>query len=186
MRIVFFSRRFFIDLRSGFDFTIDAHDDTEDDILFHMSVWPCDDEVVRNHFDENGWGEEEKSGVCPIKYNQSFNMIILVDTDHFKVSEIQMVLIVGAQSTSAPHHCSRTPLPLSGLYTNSHGHSYCKKKMILFFLYSLCQVALNGVHFCEFRYRKPISLAKFLYINGAVKIQAIEFRGGNQPAVGFR
>lgn len=80
-----FDKRFRVDFRTGSDLPDDTDEDTEDEV-FHMSINPSYDEIARNSCDASGWGKEENCGGCPIKYNQEFKMIILVDVDKFKVS----------------------------------------------------------------------------------------------------
>lgn len=52
----------------------------------HVSVRPGFNTIVRNHFYQNTWGTEERFGGCPIKYNDQFELLILAETNSFKVS----------------------------------------------------------------------------------------------------
>lgn len=93
-----------------------------DDINLHLSVRPNNNAIVRNHMVRHEWGPEERLGGCPIHYGQKFEILILAETEQFKI-------------------------------------------------------AVNGRHFCEFRHRIPLSTARFIYVEGQVKIHSIKVEG---------
>ncbi|XP_031625082.1 galectin-7-like [Contarinia nasturtii] len=113
--------RFRVDLKTGSKVPVGIHDDTNDDVIFHLSIRPFCNEIVRNHMTQGRWGHEEREGGCPIQYGSQFNMLILIEDDKFKVT-------------------------------------------------------INNLQFCEFKHRLRLSLAKFLYISGEVKIHFIKIR----------
>lgn len=41
---------------------------------------------MRNHFQHNSWGTEERYGGCPIGGNQPFEIMILAEENHFKIT----------------------------------------------------------------------------------------------------
>lgn len=56
-----------------------------DDTNLHLSVRPHENAIVRNSMIHQGWGPEERHGGCPIGYGQAFEMLILAESDQFKV-----------------------------------------------------------------------------------------------------
>lgn len=56
-----------------------------DDINMHLSVRPNEQAIVRNHMVRQAWGSEERYGGCPIGYGQQFEILILAETEQFKV-----------------------------------------------------------------------------------------------------
>lgn len=56
-----------------------------DDISMHLSVRPNEHAIVRNTLVHQGWGAEERHGGCPIAYGQQFEILILAESDQFKV-----------------------------------------------------------------------------------------------------
>ncbi|XP_031628489.1 galectin-7-like [Contarinia nasturtii] len=65
-------------------FCVDFRDDSF--VNFHLSVRPCDNEIVRNHKIDGKWQDEERDGGCPIKYGVPFRMVIVVEEEKFKVA----------------------------------------------------------------------------------------------------
>lgn len=51
----------------------------------HLSVRPNEGAIVRNHLVSQIWGDEERYGGCPIQHGQRFEMLILAETNQFKV-----------------------------------------------------------------------------------------------------
>lgn len=56
-----------------------------DDVNLHMSVRPNENAIVRNGMIRQSWGTEERHGGCPIGYGTQFEILILAETDQFKV-----------------------------------------------------------------------------------------------------
>lgn len=56
-----------------------------DDVNLHLSVRPNEQAIVRNNMVHQGWGAEERHGGCPIGYGQPFEILILAESDQFKV-----------------------------------------------------------------------------------------------------
>lgn len=56
-----------------------------DDINLHLSVRPTENAIVRNHMVRQTFGAEERYGGCPIQYSQGFEILILAETEQFKV-----------------------------------------------------------------------------------------------------
>lgn len=69
--------RFNVDLQTGASLM--------DDINLHLSVRPQEQAIVRNHRVHNTFGQEERSGGCPIQYGQHFEILILAEMEQFKV-----------------------------------------------------------------------------------------------------
>ena len=59
---------------------------TKQDIIFHLSIRPSENTIVRNHFQNDRWGPEERYGGNAIKSNNIFEIIILTDTFGYKVA----------------------------------------------------------------------------------------------------
>jgi len=74
--------RFMISLQTG------AALRPRDDTAFQLSVRPAEQVIVRNHYENNVWGTEERFGGCPINPNpgQPFEILILVETTGYKIS----------------------------------------------------------------------------------------------------
>lgn len=56
-----------------------------DDVNLHLSVRPNEHAIIRNNMVHQGWGAEERHGGCPIGYGQPFEILILAESDQFKV-----------------------------------------------------------------------------------------------------
>lgn len=72
--------RFIINIQTG------AALEPSDDKNLHLSIRPSERIIVRNHMANRNWGAEERNGGCPIVAGQSFEILILAETDSFKVS----------------------------------------------------------------------------------------------------
>lgn len=57
-----------------------------EEVNLHLSVRPNENAIVRNHYTRNDWGTEERDGGSPINYNAPFELLILAESDKFKVS----------------------------------------------------------------------------------------------------
>lgn len=73
------TNRFNVDLKTG------PVLQPSDDINLHLSVRPNEHAIVRNNLVRQGWGSEERHGGCPIGYGQQFEILILAESDQFKV-----------------------------------------------------------------------------------------------------
>lgn len=107
---------FSINLQNG------SSTDRRSDVALHLSpVFSPPPRLVRNTIQNQQWGPEESHGShFPFSPEQSFEIMILVESDHFKI-------------------------------------------------------AVNGQHFCEFRYRLPLSDVSHLAIDGDVVINSIKY-----------
>lgn len=56
-----------------------------DEVNLHLSIRPNESAIIRNHYTGNAWGPEERFGGCPIHYNTPFELLILAESDKFKV-----------------------------------------------------------------------------------------------------
>jgi len=72
--------RFDVEIKSGPVLT------PSDDINVHLSVRPNEGAIVRNHMTHHSWGVEERFGGCPIQYGQRFEILLLAETDQFKIA----------------------------------------------------------------------------------------------------
>jgi hypothetical protein len=74
------SDRFDINLCGG-------DEENSGEIMLHISVRFGDDyaEIVRNTFDEDGWGDEEISDENPVANNGDFNFTIKVEEEEFEI-----------------------------------------------------------------------------------------------------
>lgn len=86
-----------------------------DDVMLHVSVRPQENSIVRNHFQNNAFGPEERHGGNPVQAHQSFEIAITAEQ-------------------------------------------------------SVYRITINGVHFCTFTHRLPLSLAQYLSIDGICTI----------------
>lgn len=59
---------------------------TNQDIIFHMSIRPHENVIVRNHFQNGKWGQEERSGGETIRANEIFEIIILAEREFYKIA----------------------------------------------------------------------------------------------------
>lgn len=56
------------------------------DLIFHLSIRPSENTIVRNHFHNGRWGPEERYGGNEIRSDEVFEIIILTDTFGYKVA----------------------------------------------------------------------------------------------------
>jgi hypothetical protein len=57
-----------------------------DDIIFHISIRPRDNAIVRNHFQYGRWGMEERYGPCHVRKNKPFEIVILAEHEFYKIA----------------------------------------------------------------------------------------------------
>lgn len=102
-----------------------------DDLALHLSPCFSPPRIVRNSLQRGAWGLEEAWGNgAAINPYQSFEIIILVEAEQFKV-------------------------------------------------------AINGVHFCEFRHRIPYHQITHLTIDGDLDIERISITASQPPAASY-
>lgn len=58
------------------------------DVNLHLSIRPEQNAIVRNHYQNGHWGSEERSGGCPIRDHEQFEILILAQNNCFKVCAI--------------------------------------------------------------------------------------------------
>lgn len=58
-----------------------------DDVNMHLSVRPNEGAIVRNHMVSQSWAAEERHGGCPIQYGERFEILILAESNQFKVRD---------------------------------------------------------------------------------------------------
>lgn len=80
--------RFTVDIKTGPILS------PSDDINMHLSIRPDEGVIVRNALITQSWGPEERHGGCPIQYGQRFEILILAETNQFKVRESFMCVCV--------------------------------------------------------------------------------------------
>ena len=54
--------------------------------MFHLSIRPNNRVIVRNHYQYGQWGMEERYGPCQVKQNQTFEITILAEHQHYKIA----------------------------------------------------------------------------------------------------
>lgn len=59
---------------------------TLQDIIFHMSIRPYENAIVRNSFQGGRWSMEERYGPCRVKKNETFEIVILAEQQHYKLA----------------------------------------------------------------------------------------------------
>lgn len=57
-----------------------------DDVPLHVSIRPAEQAIVRNHFQAQNWGTEERHAGCPIHYGVPFEMLILAEISVYKIA----------------------------------------------------------------------------------------------------
>lgn len=57
-----------------------------DEIMFHISIRPRDGVIVRNHLQSGRWGMEERYGPCRVRKNETFEIVILAELQHYKLA----------------------------------------------------------------------------------------------------
>ncbi|XP_035899227.1 galectin-9 isoform X2 [Anopheles stephensi] len=57
-----------------------------DDVPLHISIRPNEHAIVRNSIQNQVVGAEERYGGCPIRYGESFDMLILAETLQYKIA----------------------------------------------------------------------------------------------------
>lgn len=57
-----------------------------DDVTLHISIRPNESAIVRNTLQNQVWGAEERYGGCPISYGQSFDVLVLVEVNQYKIA----------------------------------------------------------------------------------------------------
>jgi Galactoside-binding lectin len=55
------------------------------DVIFHVSIRPNENAIVRNHFHNGNWGKEERNGSCT-RANESFELIITAERECYKLT----------------------------------------------------------------------------------------------------
>ncbi|XP_060528478.1 trithorax group protein osa-like [Cylas formicarius] len=88
------SDRFNINLQAG------PSAKPRDDTALHISVRLNQGYIARNNYKDGSWGDEQGSGSLPIGLAQSFEILILVDLNHFKIA------INGQHHSEFPHRMS--------------------------------------------------------------------------------
>lgn len=69
--------------------------DVVSDRPLHLSVRFGGRVVVRNHFERNAWGSEERHGTFPFQHGSGFTITIVVEASYYRVSSrISVVLLV--------------------------------------------------------------------------------------------
>ena len=76
---------------------------SEQDVIFHVSVRPNDKVIVRNHYQNGAWATEERSGPCPVRKNETFEIILHAEHQHY-------IIAVNGHHLGVFHH--RLPLHL--------------------------------------------------------------------------
>ena len=61
---------------------------TNEDIMLHLSIRPKENAFVRNNFQNGMWGPEERYGDNPIRSDEIFEIILLVDPLMMKIAVI--------------------------------------------------------------------------------------------------
>lgn len=77
---LFFTFRCHINIQSG------AALRPRDDTVLHLSIRPQENSVIRNHFDNQVWGSEERHGGMPIKWEDSFELTIGAEPSLFRIA----------------------------------------------------------------------------------------------------
>lgn len=54
--------------------------------MFHISIRPQDKVIVRNHFQNSQWAMEERYGPCRVRKNETFEIVILAEFQHYKIA----------------------------------------------------------------------------------------------------
>ncbi|XP_050067316.1 galectin-4-like isoform X2 [Anopheles maculipalpis] len=57
-----------------------------DDVPLHISIRPNEHTIVRNSIQNQVVGGEERYGGCPIRYGESFDLLILAETMQYKIA----------------------------------------------------------------------------------------------------
>lgn len=57
-----------------------------DDVMLHISVRPQENVIVRNHFQNQNWGAEERYGGNPIQAHQSFEIAITAEHAQYRIA----------------------------------------------------------------------------------------------------
>ena len=56
------------------------------DVIFHVSIRPNDKVIVRNHYQNGSWAMEERYGPCRVKKNETFEIVLLAEHQHYKIA----------------------------------------------------------------------------------------------------
>ncbi|XP_053679376.1 galectin-4-like isoform X2 [Anopheles nili] len=57
-----------------------------DDVPLHISIRPNEHAIVRNSIQKQVVGVEERYGGCPIRYGESFDLLILAESAQYKIA----------------------------------------------------------------------------------------------------
>ncbi|XP_041781205.1 galectin-9B-like isoform X2 [Anopheles merus] len=57
-----------------------------DDVALHISIRPHEHAIVRNSIQNQVVGPEERYGGCPIRYGESFDLLILAEATQYKIA----------------------------------------------------------------------------------------------------
>lgn len=72
--------------RCVIDFLNTAALNIKQDIIFHVSIRPSEKVIVRNHLQNGNWAMEERYGPCRVKKNETFEIVILAEYQHYKIA----------------------------------------------------------------------------------------------------
>lgn len=77
---------FFVFCRCNIDFVSSPVLNTTQNIIFHISIRPHENAIVRNHFENGRWGHEERYGKYKVRHHETFEIYILADHEFFKIA----------------------------------------------------------------------------------------------------
>lgn len=75
-----------LEYRCQIDFLQTPATSVDQNIIFHVSVRPSENAVVRNHYEHGRWGAEERYGQFVIRKHEDFEIYILADHEFYKIA----------------------------------------------------------------------------------------------------
>lgn len=54
--------------------------------MFHISLRPYENAIIRNHFELGRWGHEERYGKYKVRHRETFELHILADHEFYKIA----------------------------------------------------------------------------------------------------
>jgi hypothetical protein len=58
----------------------------DQNIIFHISVRPSENAIIRNHYEFGRWGHEERYGQFRIRKHEAFEIYVLAEHEYYKVA----------------------------------------------------------------------------------------------------
>lgn len=72
--------------RCNIDFLPSPAIHTGQNVMFHLSLRPYENAIIRNHLENGRWGHEERYGKYKVRARETFEIFILADHEFYKIA----------------------------------------------------------------------------------------------------